>query len=157
MDGTKRRMALIKFLRVLGYKDPKMGDIKMTCSWDEGEYKYKERYFSVHDLNRWTWGDDFYKTDQWMDIDGVRVSQHYYIVRSINANTWTLYVGGELIYIWRNHKTDYKPKTKNQIRALAKRFIAELKNDLNDIPKTFSLDVARATIEDQLWKLFGKW
>jgi hypothetical protein len=53
----------------------------------------------------------------------------------------SLYVGGEKVYTWKNRTYLCSKKTKNQISALANRYIFKMLNDFNKQGRVPDFDV----------------
>ena len=122
--------------------------------YDNDLYKYKGRYYHCASLKNHEYGDPWYPKNQWRDIDGHRCSIGYYLIRSERDNSWTIYIGNQEAYTWKNRTTNYKKKTAKQIRQLALWYTNEMiKNCKGD----YEPKVVFTTIEEHFWQLFGRW
>lgn len=116
---------------------------------DSRLFSCKGRYYSVDDLHYTKYGDSWYCQNYYKDYRNYRCSIHMYICRS-NPD-WngkcsvSLYVGNEKVYIWKNRTYLCSKKTKNQISALANRYIFKMLNDFNEHNRVpdFDIDTVR--------------
>ena len=139
----KETNLLLKFIN-----DPsaKESDIEQV---DSRLFSYKGRYYSVEDLHYTQYGDPWYHKNYWKDYGHYRCSIHMFICRS-NPD-WngkcsvSLHVGSEKVYTWKNRTYLCSKKTKNQISALANRYIFKMLNDFNkqDRVPDFDVDTVR--------------
>ncbi len=108
-------------------------------------FSYKGRYYHVDDLHYVQYGDPWYCQNYYKDYGHYRCSINMYICRS-NPD-WngkchvSLHVGGEKVYTWKNRTYLCSKKTKNQISALANRYIFKMLNDFNKQGKVPDFDV----------------
>ena len=123
----KEASLLLKFINDPSVKESDIEQIDFRL------FSYNGRYYKVDDLHYAQYGDSWYCQHYHKDYGHYRCSIHMYIFRS-NPD-WngkcsvSLYVGGEEVYTWKNLAYLCSKKTKNQISALANRYIFKMLND----------------------------
>lgn len=136
----KESSLLLKFIN-----DPsaKESDIEQV---DSRLYSYKGRYYNVDDLHHVKYGNPWYHQNYYKDYGHYRCSVHMFICRSnpdwSGKCSVSLYVGCEKVYTWKNRTYLCLKKTKNQISALANRYIFKMLNDFNKQGKVPDFDVS---------------
>ena len=121
---------------------------------DDDLYRYKGRFYRCSSLENHQYGNPWYPKHQWRDIKKHRCSVEYYLVRSERNRSWTIVVGGQDLYTWKEHLTSYKPKTAKQVRRLAEKYTSEL---ICNCQGDYDPKVVFSTIEEHFWRLFGRW
>ena len=125
---------------------------------DSRLFSYKGRYYNVDDLHYVQYGYPWYHQNYYKDYGHYRCSIHMFICRSNPDRNGkcsvSLYVGCENVYTWKNRTYLCSKKTKNQISALANRYIFKMLNDFNKQGRVPDFDVdtvRRLLIHDFQW------
>lgn len=127
-------------------------NIKSTASWKPGELQIGPRIYQVDLLSQVIYGAPWYKSHEYKDINGYRISESYHFYNGIDS--WSLSIACEQEYTWKHRTTKYKNMTDNQIRYIAETYICEyIKNKPNG---KANIDILRKTICYELKQRFQK-